>query len=662
MVTVLRWVLFALSAAGIGATAERIARRTTDRGDLRFVATGGLMAALAVTSTLLLGLVGWGGSAIALALIAVAGAVASRLVVPATAPSSLALAVAAWRRSSVLMHAWLGALAGGVIAETAYLMWRPGIGTDALIYHLTEPAMWVQDGHPGSMHATVVGLPVEAYPKTGEVLFGWAIGTARTPIATTFVMVAALVLLAVAAWSALRRLAVEQWVAVTIAATCVLSPVVLTQVGGPNTDLFTLTWILCTGALCLGALTETGLLAVALVCGGLAVGTRTTAVPFVVVVLAVTFWVRRRAVLEHVVGITLASAVTIGIGLVWYIQDLAVYHAPLYPFSSFPAGPPVPAVISALDATFLHDPAAAVRVAHLSGYAHALGGGLVLAAGVVAVVAMLPIARREAPARLILLAAAAAAAEVLIWSAAPFTGASGGPGERVLVLGGVRYLLPGLALFALTVGLATRARGLLGGFAKAVALAALGVDVWADVHLQLGERPRLAILVAVAVAVAVLAAILPVARHGIALTPRLAAITLSVAGTIGVVAAGSAATHGYLARHIAVARRLHIDAPDLLAGLDQQPGWHDGHLPVATGPVADALLAGPTFDHPLQVIPQTWSCRRVQAAARAGWVILSTKPTPPQVAGAAPYDRVKCLAGRPPLFEADGLSVYAPAP
>lgn len=656
----LRWVLFAVSAAGVGATAERINRRATDRGDLRFIGTGVLFVAVAVAEVLLAGTVGLGGNAAVITGVAVIVAIVTRLLVPASGPTSASLARSGWARLSAVGRVGLGAAAGAITVETVYLMFRSAIGTDGLISHLGEPAMWVTDGRPGSMHPTISGFAFEAYPKTGEVLFSWAIGTARTPVATTFVMIGGLVLLAVAAWSALRQLDVSQCMAVTIATSLALCPIVVTQVGGPNTDLFTLTWILCIAALCLGAMIDTGLLPIALVCGGVAVGTRTTAIPVVLVALAVAFWMRRRALLGHLFSLSLAAATTLGIGVVWYLQDLAVYHAPLYPFSSFPDGPPVPKVISALDANFLHDPRGALRVAHVSGYAHALGAGLVLAAGVVLTLILLPTVRETRLRRRLAVAVLASVAEAVIWSITPYTGYSGNPSAGVVyVLAGTRYLMPGVAIFAMTVGLATRAKGVLGHLATTLAIADVVIDVWALHRFQLGFRP-VAVTILVAVLIGAAAGYATAVRRRPAGLPSLARIAIPGVLLIATIATATAATHGYLNRHITLVRQLHIDEPDVLAALDQQPAWHDGHLPVATGPVADALLAGPTFNHPLHVITQSWSCTQVQAAAREGWVILPSKVVTSTVPGVTPYDRMKCLADKTPRFEADGLSIYAP--
>jgi hypothetical protein len=659
VLTVARWVLFTVSVAGIGSAAARLSRRATAAGDLRLAATGALTAAIAVAETLLLGLVGLGGNALVIAGAAVVTWLVVRLTVTAVGPSSIELARVGWARLGASSRALLGAATAVGITEAAYLIGRPVIGTDGLIYHLADPAIWVTDGHPGSMHATVSGLPIQAYPKTGEVLFSWAIGTARTPVVTTLVMVAALGLAAVCSWSVLRRIGVDQWVAVTLTTSLVLCPVVVTQLSGPNTDLLTLAWVLCTAALCLGAINESALLPIALVAGGVAVGTKTTAIPIVVVLLAVTGWRTRHDLLRHRVGLTLASATALGVGVVWYLQDLAVYHAPLYPFSRLPSGPPLPPVITALGARFLRNPAAAVRVATATGYARGLGAGLVLAAGVVITALLLPTVRERRLRGLIAITVAAATAEALVWSAAPFTGASGQPGSRTLVLAGIRYLLPGLALFAVAVGLASRAGGVLGLAARAIAVVAVIADLWANRSFQLGIRPHLATIIAAAL-VGGLVAVTVGATHTLSkwpiATPRV------LAGGIAVVLVGtmSAATHGYLGRHLTIARAAHVDEPAILSWLAQQPTWSNGHLPIASGPVADALFAGPTFNHPLSVITEQTSCADVQAAARRGWVVLPTAPEPPEVPGATSYDRSRCLTGEQPAFSAGGVAVYRP--
>jgi hypothetical protein len=656
VLTVARWVLFAISIAALGSVGERLGRRATVAGDLRLAAAGALTAAIAVAETLLLGLVGLGGNAVVIAAAAAITGVGVRFTVPARGPSSTDLARDAWRRLSAPARGLLGAWVAIVVTETAYLVWRPAIGTDGLIYHLADPAIWVTDGRPGSMHPTVSGLPIQAYPKTGEVLFSWAIGTARTPVVTTLVMVAAAVLAAACTWSVLRRIGVDQWIAVMLSASLIGCPVMITQLSGPNTDLLTLTWVLCTAALCRGAISESSLLPVALVAGGVAVGTKTTAIPIVVVLLAVTGWLSRREVARHRLTLALAGATALGIGAVWYIQDLVVYHAPLYPFSRFPAGPKLPPVITVLGARFLRDPAAAVRVATATGYARGLGAGLVLAVGVVLTAVLLPTVRERRLRGLIAIAVAAAAAEALLWSAAPFTGWSGQPGSRTLVLAGIRYLLPGLALFAVAVGLASRVGGVLGLSARGFTAAALAADLWADTSFQVGVRPHLPTILAAALVGAL-------AATAIGLRDRWpAGFWRAVAAAVALVAIGamSVATHGYLGRHLTVARAVHVDEPAILTYLAQQPAWSHGHLPIASGPVADALFAGPTFDHPLSVITEQTSCRVVRADARQGWVVLPSRAAAPEVPGAASYDRSRCLAGTPPTFSSGGVSVFRP--
>jgi len=433
--------------------------------------------------------------------------------------------------------------------------------------------------------------------------------------------------------------------------------------------MFTLTWILCSGALCLGAMTDSELLPIALAAGGLAVGTRTTAIPVVVVMLGATFWLRRRELLQHPLALSIGTATTLGTGVVWYLQDLAVYHAPLYPFSSLPSGPPVPKSISALDANFIHDPAGAIRIAHVSGYAHALGGGLVLILGVLIAAVLLPTVRDRRLRTGIAIAVGFSVAEAVVWSVTPFTGYSGDPSAGlVYVLAGTRYLLPGLAIFAVAVGLASRAGGLLGLAARGVAILGVATDLWALHRVQLGIRPHAAALVAAALVGAVAAVLAgevrrtrPSDRRPVAPVAPVAVLVIGL--SVAMIAVGTAATHGYLDRHIKLVRQLHIDEPDVLAMLERQPRWANGHLPVATGPVADALLAGPTFNHPLSVIAETESCADVRAAAHEGWVVLPSKPAPPPLAltgDESTYDRVRCLADVPAAFTADGLSVFAP--
>jgi hypothetical protein len=654
--TVARWLLFGVSAVAVISAAERLSRRATAAGDLRLIATSALAAAIAVGETLLLGTVGLGGNGVVIAAAALVTGVVVRLGVPARGVSTATLARDGWQRLTRPGRALVGGVAGAIVAQTIYLIGRPGIGTDGLIYHLADPAIWVTDGHPGSMRPTVSGLPVQAYPKTGEVLFGWAIGTARTPVATTLLVIAAAVVAAVAAWSVLRRLGVQQWVAVTLTVALLGCPVPITQLSGPNTDLLTLTWVLCTGALCIGAVAEPPLVAVALVAGGVAVGTKTTAIPIVVVVLAVTAWWVRRTLARHWLIVTLAAATTVGVGVVWYIQDFVVYRAPFYPFSRIPDGPPLPPVITALGARFISDPAAAIRTATAEHYLRGLGGGAVLALGVVVAVLLLPTVRDRRLRRAIALAATAAVLETLVWSAAPFTGAPDHGAAAALVLSGIRYLLPGVALYTVTVGLASRAKGLLGPLARLVAVGAVAANIWADRSFQAGFRPHLVALVAAALLGAVAVELVGAVRAWPVATGWLVAAGLAVVAVAGL----TAGTRGYLGRHIAVARELHIGAPQILARLERQPRWSGGHLPVAIGPLANAMLAGPTFNHPLSVISETTRCSVVIRDHAEGWVVLPTHPIALAAPQAHKYDRSECLAGTAPSFSIGGVAVYGP--
>jgi hypothetical protein len=673
VLTVARWVLFLASVGALGVAAERLARRATAAGDLRILATGALTAVLAVAEALLLGLIGLGGNGAALTAAALGTAIVVLGCVAADGPSSTSLARAAWRSVHGWHHALVGAVVGLTVAETAYLLWRPAIGTDGLIYHLAQPAIWVTDGHPGSMHPTESGLPIQAYPKTGEVLFSWAIGTARTPLATTLIMVAGFGLTALAGWAVLRRLGVDRFVSIGLTTAVVLTPIAFAQLSGPDTDLLTLTWLLVTAACCLGAIAESSLLPVALISAGLCIGTKTTAGPVLVVLLGVTAWRARDQLARQWIGLTLAAVAAFGTGLVWYVENLVTYHAPLFPFSRFPDGPALPPIVATLGARFASDPGGAIKAATVHHYVRGLGGGLALAAGVVIVAVLLPTVRDRSERTWIELAIVAGVADALLWSVAPFTGWSGVAGTQGLVVGGIRYLLPGFALFALVVALATRVRGVIGVVARVLTAVAIGADLWADAPLQDGYRPRLLALVGAAIAGAVAAYLLDSVRRRVrppATTPaapaggrtrRFVAAAVGLVAAAGAVATLTAATHGYLQRHVDVAEALHIDEPDTIKWLAAQPGWAHGHAPLAVGPVADAIFAGPTFDHALSTVTQSTTCATVRADAKRGWLLLPAKPLHSILAAVPTFDKTDCLAGTTPEAIIDGrTAVFAP--
>ncbi len=55
----------------------------------------------------------------------------------------------------------------------------PALDIDTTVYHLSQPAIWVQEGHPGAVELVDIRYPVGNYPLTNEVLISWVAGLSR---------------------------------------------------------------------------------------------------------------------------------------------------------------------------------------------------------------------------------------------------------------------------------------------------------------------------------------------------------------------------------------------------------------------------------------------------------------------------------------------------
>ncbi|HVE69520.1 MAG TPA: hypothetical protein VNB64_13165, partial [Solirubrobacteraceae bacterium] len=277
MAAVVHHALLGAAVAALFGAGSRVAARATAVPLERAVSAVVLAAAAAVTQALALGLVGLGTDPIALGLAAGATWVLARWRLPE--PPGRGLSTAAlerWRELGPAERAALGAAAGALGAWGVWALHRPAIGLDGVVYHLTEIVGWVHSGRPGEIQRITYEYPVGNYPVTNEVLLAWATGLARSFVPGALSTLAALGLALTAGWMGLRALGVARVAAALALAAVVTLPLTVQQLGGPNTDLPALAWLVTAGALCACAARRPALLAVALVAAALAVGTKTT--------------------------------------------------------------------------------------------------------------------------------------------------------------------------------------------------------------------------------------------------------------------------------------------------------------------------------------------------------------------------------------------------
>jgi len=606
-------IAFGAAAASLIAVGIRLASLAAADGLDRLLAGAALAAASAVLEALALGLVGWGGSPVALTAAALATWLAARSLVPAPAVSVPAEAARAWRASGPVARAAVLSAVGLAVGWTAWLVVYPYLGVDALAYHLTEIVTWAHTGHPGQVVTVTQEFPVGYYPVTNEVLLAWGTGIARSFAPAALAGPAALALAATAGWTALRALRVPGETAALALAAVVSGPIVVLALAGPNTELPALAWLAVTAALCAGAARRPALLAPAIVAAGLAVGTKTTTALLVAVVLAVAL-VRERAHLRALWRpLALAVAAAAVVGGTWYERNLLVHGWPLWPFQATSFSDQLPFAMRRLDFSFLDRPRATLR-GREDEYVAMLAGYLVLLGGIVAAAVL---ARR----RSVLAAAAVAVVAVLAWMAAPFTGIADNPVVD-LSLSTVRYLLPAVAAAAAVVALAGRA----GATARrACDLILAGAVIWnviRDVELGRPFAPLASwLLIGAAAGVLVAFVVGRVWRGG---APRLpggvrAGVVTAVAA-VGLVAVAN----GYVERH----SRVRTFDAGVARYLTDQPAYRGGAAPVDAGLLPLGVLAGDRLRHPVRLVPARESCARIRQRARTGWVTVRRNPFP----------------------------------
>ncbi|MDX6699287.1 MAG: hypothetical protein QOE65_2684 [Solirubrobacteraceae bacterium] len=635
-------LLLALGLSALAGAALRVASLAAPDGLERALAAAALTAAGAVVSALALGLVALGSSPAALTTAALVLWVAARRLPP---PRVRALDELGewWAGRSLAGRAAAGALTGLLVLYAAWLTRYPYLGVDGLSYHLPDVVAWVHDGRPGSQNEVLSLIPVQSYPLTHEVLLTWFVSISRsfTPIAPLQLALAAI--LAVSVRSGLGALRVPAPAAHLAAGALVTTPLLVGELNGPLTDLPTVAWLACTGALAAHATRRPALLGPALVAAGLAVGTRTTGAPGAAVALALSAWAVQRRHGLPARPLALGAAAAVAVGGVWYLRNLVQHGSPLWPLVAAPWGDPQPPFLQRFDVRFAEVPAATLRH-HFDDYRRQLAGGLALMAGALAM--PLLARRREA-----LAATGVAVALVVAWTLAPYTGVASGPAFSQLAVSTIRYLAPAVLACAVAVALGARGGRRVAQIAAVAALGgALAWNVVEDVRAgfpYVPAVPRLAVALAGGAALGLAAAPL-------AAIPRLRA-PAAVALALAAAAALSAGAGGYVKRHVDTG----FDDAAMVAWLLDRPGFADGERPVAQTPNVDGILAGDRLRRGTPLLSPHEPCQRMRRRARDGWVVIATSPFPEYEALAE--RAVACFQGRAaPAHQSPGYLVYGP--
>ena len=607
--TVAHHVAFALAVAALGGAGLRLAGHLGARGLELVVAAAPLGAAAAVLWALGLGLLDLGGSTVALAAGAGLTWMAIRLALPDPAPRRQLADW--WAQASPATRMGVLALTAMGLGLCVWQLRHPHLDLDGAVYHLGLPASWRHSGSPGAVVGIVEGMPVGNYPITYEVLVGWALGLSQSWVIASIITPAFAALLAIAIWTGLRRLDVPALVAGLSAAALLTLPISARQFGGPLNDLPATAWLATAAALVVLSLPvperERGprplLLAPTVVAAGLAVGTKTTPILLLTLLLAFAAWHHRASLRAHAAPLAAAVGVGLLVCAIWPLRNLIDHGSPLWPFVSTSWGDPIPPKLQEINASFISHPAEVLR-GRTDAYATILGGALLLvpAAFVFALV------RRS---RIALALAGATALAALLWMTAPYTGIDQSTGLAVTT---TRYLLP--LLLAATAAIALSARGdhpRLRAAAIAVLAGSVIVSLVRDSGLGFPFVPSaltLALPALLGAAVALLA--------GSRRLPAAAWIAplLAVGGGLGL----SAAAPGYVERHAATFG--YPGYVDLHAALRAQPGYNNDSRPIGMGPYSYATVGGDRLRHPVSLVAPGEPCTAVRARARTGWLII----------------------------------------
>src|SRR3954469_8515244 len=482
--TVLNHALLGASVVALAAAGLRLASPLAERGLARVIAAATFPTAAAVAEGILLGLASLGGSTAALTVAALATGAAALAWLPRPAVPPGDELGAAWRARTPLERAGLGAIGGAALAWAAWQLRYPALGFDTLHYHLPEMVIFVQGGQPGSVHDVLPGLPVGNYPLTTEVTIGWAMGIARSFVPLVLWPWITLALTAASGWAGLRGLgATRLATGLAVSALCTSPWLLAWQSNGSVTDPPALAWLVACAALCAMSRDRPALMVPAIVAGGLAVGCKTTVLPFTVLVLALgLLWggrERLRAMPARPLG--LATALALLVGAVWYLRTLVTHGSPFWPIVAAPWGDPVPASVKLVHTSFLDRPRATVDLLGHSYLARFGGGLLLLACG--AVLAPLLAPRRR------VLAAAAVVGGALIWSRSPVTGIPLSDPLTETVFSTTRYALPVVPAGCLALALAASDRGRLRVLALAALAAAAVVNLVQTFRLEFPIAP-----------------------------------------------------------------------------------------------------------------------------------------------------------------------------
>ena len=244
----------------------------------------------------------------------------------------------AW--SAARRHPWSSVLALGALGQ---LVWRtvigvviPPYGWDGLWYHLPSVATWVAAGRITSVP---YALWSNIFPANGEVVTTWLAVFTHSSVGLAAAQLPYGVVGAVAVMSLARTVGVSRPGAVAAGSLFFLTPVVLAQTTSNYVDLMTAALVLSSMAFGLRLLSagdpalRRRLAVLCGIAGGLAIGTKSSAVPYVAL-LGLVLVARLASTRTRDVRALIAFALPVVlIGGFWFVRIWAHYGSPVHPFA-----------------------------------------------------------------------------------------------------------------------------------------------------------------------------------------------------------------------------------------------------------------------------------------------------------------------------------------
>ena len=319
---VINHLLLGLAVIAVGAASIRLASTFASRGLERILVAVTFFVAAIVVETMLLALFGLGGTQAAL----VATALATGLLALSLLPRSevkVGGELADWLRETPTWAIVAVSSAIGVGAVwTAWALWSPVVGVDGVYYHLPQMIRWIHDGAPGSVDRINYIYEVGSYPLTNAVAQTWGLGISKSMVTVSIWPALNMTVLCLAGWVGLRRFELSIAIRVLAILAVVSTPVVLIQLAGPFNDLPALSWLACSAALVVCSRDRPRLLIPAVIAAGLAIGTKTIALPLGIVVLAAGLLLHRRSLRSMAGPLAIGFGVFFVVGCFWYARTL----------------------------------------------------------------------------------------------------------------------------------------------------------------------------------------------------------------------------------------------------------------------------------------------------------------------------------------------------